>query len=195
MRHSPPKIAFLTLFLVALFFQAQAQTPYLLKLSKMTVNGTSTMHDWESTVSKVEWAGTLTLQGTQLTEVKDAQIKVTVTDIKSTKGKVMDNKTYEAFKYEKYPTIQYKLTNAKIAGSGADYTINSTGNLTMAGATKSIDMPVKAKVQANGDVLLTGSYKVNMLNFKMEPPTAMMGAIKVGEEVTVHFELTVTPKK
>lgn len=195
MRHSPPKLAFLTVFLVFIFFQTHAQTPYVLKQAKMTVNGTSTMHDWESTVGKVEWAGTLTVNGTQLTEVKDASIKINVTDIKSTKGKVMDNKTYEAFKYEKNPTIQYKLTSAKINGAGADYSLNTNGNLTMAGVTKPIDMAVKAKVQATGEVTLTGNYKINMLNYKMEPPTAMMGAIKVGEEVTVHFELTVTPKK
>jgi hypothetical protein len=45
---------------------------------------------------------------------------------------------------------------------------------------------------ANGDVQIIGSRKLNMKDFNMVPPTAMMGTIKVGEEVTVNFNLTLT---
>jgi hypothetical protein len=34
-----------------------------------------------------------------------------------------------------------------------------------------------------------------MKDYKMDPPTAVMGTIKVGPEVTVNFDLTVTPSK
>lgn len=37
--------------------------------------------------------------------------------------------------------------------------------------------------------------KLNMRDYKMEPPTAMMGTIKVGEEVTIDFDLTITSTK
>lgn len=184
------KIAILALSLLMAMGVIQAQTAYVAKQVKMTVSGSSTLHEWESDITKVEWAGTLKVVGGVLSEVKDVLVKIPVTSIKSTKGKIMDNKTYEAFNYEKYPTIQYKLTNAKVTGSGADYTITATGNLSMAGATKPIEMTVKAKVQPNGDVLLTGAKKLNMKDFSMEAPTAMMGTIKVGEEVTINFQLT-----
>jgi polyisoprenoid-binding protein YceI len=184
------KITILALSLIMAFGVLHAQTAYVAKQVKMTVSGSSTLHEWESEVTKVEWAGALKVTGGVLSEVKDVLVKIPVTSIKSTKGKIMDNKTYEAFNYEKYPTIQYKLTSTKITGAGSDYTITATGNLSMAGATKPIEMVVKAKVQPNGDVLLTGSKKFNMKDFSMEPPTAMMGSIKVGEEVTIGFQLT-----
>jgi hypothetical protein len=32
-----------------------------------------------------------------------------------------------------------------------------------------------------------------MRDYKMTPPTAVMGTIKVGEEVTINFDLTLSP--
>lgn len=167
------------------------QTPYALKTTKMTVDGTSSLHDWTSDVTKVEWVGSFLVSENKVKEVKNVQVKIAVTSIQSTKGKIMDNKTYEAFKYEKNPTIIYKLNTISIT----DAALKANGTLTMAGTTKAIEMSVTAKVLANGDIQLTGSQKLNMRDYKMEPPTAMMGTIKVGEMVTVKFDLTLTPTK
>jgi Na+-transporting NADH:ubiquinone oxidoreductase subunit NqrC len=167
------------------------QTPYSLKLAKMTVDGTSSLHDWTSDVTKVEWIGSFLVGENKVKEVKNVQVKIAVTSIQSTKGKIMDNKTYEAFKYEKNPAIIYKLNTISIT----DAALKANGTLTMAGTTKAIEMSVTAKVLANGDIQLTGSQKLNMRDYKMEPPTAMMGTIKVGEMVTVKFDLTLTPTK
>jgi hypothetical protein len=65
----------------------------------------------------------------------------------------------------------------------------------MAGTTKNIDMTVKAKILPNGDIQLIGSKKINMTEFGMKPPTAVLGTIKVGPEVTINFDLIVTPTK
>jgi polyisoprenoid-binding protein YceI len=173
-------------------FLLEAQTTYGSKQSKMSVQGTSSLHEWESDVTQVEWKGTVTVQGNQLVEIKDVHVKIPVTGIKSTKGRIMDNKTYEAFNSDKNPNIQYRLTNTKITGSG-EYTVVANGNLTMAGVTRPVELTAKAKVLSNGDVQLVGSRKLNMKDFSMTPPTAMMGTIKVGEEVTVKFDITLTP--
>lgn len=171
---------------------AFAQTAYSVKEYKITVQGSSTLHEWESDITQAEARATLTLQDKQLTEIKDVTVKIPVTSIKSTKGKMMDSKTYEAFNSDKNPNIQYKLTSAKITASGAEYTITATGTLTMAGTSKPVELTAKGKVMANGDVQIIGSRKLNMKDFNMVPPTAMMGTIKVGEEVTVNFNLTLT---
>jgi hypothetical protein len=52
----------------------------------------------------------------------------------------------------------------------------------------------KYKILPNGELQLTVSKKLKMTDFKMEPPTAMMGTIKVGDEVTVIFDVTVNTK-
>ena len=179
------------LIAVALGWSVQAQTPYSLKVNKMTVDGTSSLHDWTSEITKVEWTGNFLITDSKIKEVKNVHVKIPVTSIKSTKGKMMDGKTYDAFIYEKNPTIAYKLTTITIT----DGNLKANGTLTMAGTTKPIELTVKGKVLANGDIQITGSQKLNMRDYKMDPPTAMMGTIKVGEEVTVNFDLTLTPTK
>jgi polyisoprenoid-binding protein YceI len=161
-----------------------------LKSSKMTVTGSSTLHEWESVVEKLECKANYKVEQNILVELKDAFLKIPVTSIKSPKGKMMDNKTYEAFNYEKNPTILFTLTTAKI--NSATLSAELKGNLAMAGVTKPVEVQVNYKVQPNGDLVLTGSKKLKMSDFKMESPTAMMGTIKVGDEVTIKFELTLT---
>lgn len=156
----------------------------------MSVDGTSSLHDWTSEVSKVDWSGKITTEGKVVKGFSDVTLTVAVTDIKSTKGSIMDDKTYEAFNYEKNPTIKFKLTSATMAGVNA----KAHGTLTMAGVTKPIVLNVATKVLADGYVNLSGSYAVNMKDYKMTPPKAVMGTIKVGEKVTLLFELIVTPE-
>jgi polyisoprenoid-binding protein YceI len=182
----------LLILLAAMLLQFQLASAQSSKLKgfKMTVKGTSTMHDWESTVEKLECKSTFKTENNSLTEIKEAVVKIPVQSIKSPKGKMMDNKTYEAFDYEKNPAIVFSLTTIQI--NALKLTADARGTLSMAGTTKSIDLPVTYKLLTNGDLLIIGSKKIKMTDYKMEPPTAMMGAVKVGDEVTISFELTLT---
>ena len=155
---------------------------------KVTVQGTSTMHDWESNVEKLESHAAYELKGNELVNIDDAVLKVTVRSIKSTKGKIMDNKTYNAFDSEKHPFIIFTLKSEKINSS--NLTVNLTGTLEMAGATQPIDLVANYKILANGDFQIIGNKKVKMSEYKMKPPKAMMGTIKVGDEVDIHFDVT-----
>ncbi len=171
--------------------QAEAQTSYNIKSEKITVAGSSSLHDWVSEVTKVEWSGVMKVENRKLIEISKVYVRIPVTAIKSDKGRIMDNKTYEAFDDKKHPTISYQMSGATISGD----VIKATGTLSMAGASKPIEMDVKYKMMTNGDVQLIGSYTMNMRDYKMEPPTAVMGTIRVGEEITVNFDLMVSPGK
>jgi hypothetical protein len=183
-------ISLLSITVGLLFFQInslQAQS-FKLKNYKMTVKGTSSLHEWESDVEKMECKGTYALVNNLLADVKDVVIKIPVTSIKSTHGKTMDNKTYDAFNYEEYPFIIFTLNTKKI--NEANSTLDLKGHLAMAGSTKAINISVHYKILPNGELQIIGSQKLIMTVYGMEPPTAMMGAIKVGNEVTVTFDLT-----
>ncbi len=169
---------------------AAAQT-FTDKAYKLTVKGTSSMHDWESTVEKLEVKGSFVLQNNSLADVRDVVVQIPVKAIKSTKGKIMDNKTWEAFNSEKHPTIRFVLTNKKIDPTKS--TLTAIGTLTMAGTTKPVELQVTYKVLPGGNLLISGAHTLRMTDFNMDPPTAMMGAIKVGDEVVVGFEMTLTP--
>lgn len=177
-------------FTVAIVLNTQAQETFSLKSAKATIQGTSSLHDWESEITKIEFKGSLHKEGNVLKTIPSAEVKILVEGIKSTKGRIMDNKTRDAFTYEKNPYITYTLTQAVVKADGS---VDATGNLNMAGATKSIKLIAKTKALANGDVQLIASYSLKMTDYKMEQPTAMMGTITVGDQVTINFDLVLTP--
>jgi polyisoprenoid-binding protein YceI len=177
----------LCLFIAVVAF---SQKPYSLKSHNVTISGTSTLHDWESVATGVEWSGSMTVEGGAVKDIKDAVITIAVEKIKSDKGSTMDEKTWEAFQYDKNPSIIFKL--GKLTADGTNR-FKGAGTLTMAGATKNIQLNVEAKVNANGTVRFTGSQKINMKDYGMTPPKAVMGTIKVGPAVTVVFEIELAP--
>lgn len=166
--------------------------PVKVKANSMTVQGSSSLHDWESQITKAEWKGLFQIENLALVDVKNVEVKIPVESIKSTKGKIMDSKTYDAFDAEKHPFIIFSLTSAKINQTAG--IIDAKGTLTMAGATRPIDLQAKYKVLPSGELQVTVSKTLKMTDFKMEPPTAMMGTIKVGDEVTVNFDATINTK-
>jgi polyisoprenoid-binding protein YceI len=153
----------------------------------VTIKGTSTMHDWQSNVEKLECKTSYKIKNNELINIEDAMLKVTVKSIKSTKGKIMDNKTYDAFDSDKHPFIIFILRSEKI--TPASLTVNLTGTLEMAGITQPIDLVASYRVLANGDFQIIGNKDIKMSEYQMTPPKAMMGTIKVGDEVNIKFDI------
>jgi polyisoprenoid-binding protein YceI len=183
----PIKFLLIAVSVLAIQFQAVRAQVFSVKSYKVTVKGTSSLHDWESTVDKLEAKGSFTITNNALSDIRDVVVKIPVKAIKSPKGKMMDNKTWEAFNYEKNPTIVFALTDKKI--NAAETSLVANGTLTMAGVTKQVELDLIYKVLAGGDLQISGTHRLLMSDFKMEPPTAMMGTIKVGDEVVVNLEI------
>jgi len=181
------KVLLLTAWVLAMQISAVHAQTFTVKSHTLTVKGTSSLHDWQSTVEKIEAKGAFVLSNNSLIDIRDVAVKIPVKAIKSPKGKLMDSKTWDAFNYEKYPTITFLLTGRKI--NAAKNTLDASGTLTMAGVTKPVELNLTYKVLPGGELQITGTKKLIMSDFKMEPPTAMMGTIKVGDEVEVGFEL------
>ena len=178
--------------LIVLFSGAlTAQNVFSVKTFKMTVAGTSSVHEWESDVTKLTAEGKMIVNSSTLEKLTSLQVTVPAKSIVSTKGKIMDNKTYEALKADANPNISFQLSEIEsISPSGSSFNVKAKGNLTIAGVKKPVSMSVTATVAANGQVTFKGSKKINMVDFGMEPPKALAGTIKVGPEVTIAFELT-----
>jgi len=76
----------------------------------------------------------------------------------------------------------------KSADKVNETTWNLTGTYTIAGVSKVLKTQVKTTV-ANGVVNIQGSNKITFTEFGMKSPTAMFGAIKTGEDLTIKFNL------
>lgn len=181
-------VLFLTVvLLLTTSFSASSQTLAKLKAFTMTISGTSTLHDWESKVLKANWNGLITIDEGGDINIQKSELKIMVKDIQSDHGRIMDNKTYEAFHSDRYPNISFSM---KSFTQQADR-ISLEGILTMNGNSRLITLHVDAKILGNSDIQFAGSHALKMTDYKMEPPTAMMGTIKVGNEITVKFDLTI----
>jgi len=186
------KIKLVFLFMFALSY-AFGQSGFGSATFTMTIKGTSNLHDWESSVKELKANGSMTSDAAGLQSIQSLTVEIPVKAIKSAKGKVMDNKTYDAFNAGDNPFITYKLEHATLSKKGDGYDVNASGKLTMAGATNKIDMTVRGKAEADGSITFSGSKKLKLSDFKMKRPTALLGTITVGDDVEVIFKVTLKP--
>ncbi|MGI9158413.1 MAG: YceI family protein, partial [Saprospiraceae bacterium] len=167
------------------------QGTYSIGSVTMAIKGTSNLHDWESSAKEVRGKADLTIEEGKLSAINSLNVEVPVKSIKSTKGSIMDSKTYDALKADDHPKITFKLERATpIKQSGDGYSVTATGSLAIAGVTKKVDLSVKGKMDAGGNLLFSGSKKIKMTDYGIKPPTALMGTMTVGDEVDVVFSVT-----
>lgn len=72
---------------------------------------------------------------------------------------------------------------------GDHFLVIAEGTLTVAGATRSMNVQALADPKSNS-MQLTGNKTFKMTDFKMDPPRALMGTIKTGDEITINYNLT-----
>ena len=156
--------------------------------STVKINGTSTLHDWESVVENKEITFSASVKDGVVT-IEKLSLSVEVASIKSGK-EVMDNKTYEALKESDYPNITFLLNEPLTVNSNGKAI--AKGTLSLAGVKKEVEVEGNAKANNNAQIAIEGSYTLNMKDYNITPPTAMFGTIKTGEEITVIFDLSLT---
>lgn len=182
-------LAFFALTLIA--FPNFAQTKLTAKSTKITINGNSTMHKWSSTVAKSQFTGDFTLVGNSIKNISSAVIKMDVKAIKSNHdSNLMDNRTYETLKADKFPTItyEYKKTVSN-EQKGNENLMKVTGNLTIAGVTKPVDLIIHVVALPSGEVQIKGTEKLLMSTFGITPPSFMAGTLKVDDAIDISFDV------
>lgn len=182
--------SYLVLLFVSVLTWANAQGNYRSTQFTMSIKGTSNLHDWESVAKEARANGSVTVDAGTLKAIPSLTVEVPVKSIKSPKGSVMDNKTYDALKAKSFPNITFKLEKVTNLTKKADtYDINATGALTIAGVTNKIEMYVKGKVAADGSVTFSGSKKLKMTDYKIDPPTALFGTMTTGNDIEIVFQV------
>lgn len=167
----------IALFFLSFAFIGFAQEAYTLSPdSKLTIDGTSTVHDWTVLANSI--SGSITAEEGL---PKTIEFEVSVADIQSERGAAMDKKMHAALKKEEHPKISFNLTEVK-------NTTNLAGKLNIAGQEKAIEIPVKMNAD-DGSLKISGEYAITLQDYGMEPPTAMFGQIIVGNDVSVKFDL------
>jgi hypothetical protein len=160
--------------------------------SKLWFDGTSTVRDWscaavqlDVTVDADANAAAETLAGRKT--VRAVQLAVPVARLDCNGNRRMNEHMWKALNAEQHAQIAFAMTGYELtAGTPMRGTLN--GTLTLNGQAKPISFPVEFAA-AGSALRVQGSYALKMTDWGVAPPTLMLGALKVGEVVTVRFDL------
>jgi polyisoprenoid-binding protein YceI len=161
--------------------------------SKLWIEGTSTMHGWSSVATRVDLtvAPAATDPGAVLrgNAVEKVVVTVPVAEMRSGKDG-LDKNMRKALKADVHPAIVWTLADYTLAeGATADaFTVRTKGTLAVAGVEKPVEVEGKAAREGT-NLRVRGTTTVLMSAFGVKPPAMMMGTLKTGDPVKVHFDL------
>ncbi|PXA03563.1 hypothetical protein DDZ13_11320 [Coraliomargarita sinensis] len=170
---------------------------------KILITGTSSLHDWEIVGKNI--AGSLTVtttkNGERDLEVSlpvEAQVKIPVKSLESGKG-IMDKKMFKALEGKKHENVLFVLDSLEIVEADPDpekanlqvLNVKAKGKLSIAGETRWIQFPAAIDWDAAKKLVsVSGETDIRMTDFGIDPPTALLGTLKTGNEVKVSFSWT-----
>lgn len=207
--------ALLLLTMVSLPAAGQTTTLAARSGSKMRIEGTSNIHDWQVespfiggmlevganfpldpgqavTPGKVEAKGDVFIQVRSLKSVEK--------DGKAYSDK-MDEVMWEHMRETENKRIVYHLTELTLKEAAkakdAPYVFEAKGDLAVAGVTNQITMTVNVLPLGDKKLKITGSTNLKMTAYKIEPPAPKiaLGMIKTGDDVKLIFEWMLAQRK
>jgi len=135
--------------------------------------------------------GSLTLAGTQLTAV---EISADVSTLESDNRNRDNQLRRQALESSTYPTVTFTLSEPIDLGSapvdGQTISVTATGDLTIHGQTRSVQIPIQARLSGNV-VTAVGSLDILLADYGMERPQSFM-VLSISDTATIEFQLQFT---
>ena len=183
------KHTFLILLISIIATTLIGQTKYSTNYTKVSVEGSSTLHNWTMISDKSKCNASFNFNGNNIVSLTFLEFTVPVESLKS-ENKGLDKNAYKALKSSTYPEINFTSSNAKISKSADAFSITLNGKLTISGVTKDVIVMALAKFNSNDKTIsTTGSFKIKMSEYKVQRPSVMFGTIKASDEVVVKFNI------
>jgi len=158
------------------------------------VLGTSNLHNWsmeDKAVACVAKFTFSTAKGNTPVGLDNFSFSFPVQNLKSGESG-MDSKAYSAMKAKAGSTIVYQASSSTIVpGTAGQFSVKSNGSLTIAGVTNPVALTAACQVKADGSITCTGNKPLKMSDYKIKPPTYMLGALKTGNALTIDFTMVV----
>jgi polyisoprenoid-binding protein YceI len=161
--------------------------------SRLWFDGTSTVRAFtckagllEADVTATTPAAVSAVAGGQKA-ISAVVVRVPAARLDCDNGKMNDH-MMKALKATEHPMITYKVASYELATVEGALQATLTGTLTLGGVEKPLVVVTKAK-EEGGMLRVTGTQKLTMTEFGIKPPTLMMNTLKVGNDVTVGFDL------
>lgn len=156
----------------------------------MVLSGSSTSHEWSVKTKTVTGTAQFDLvPGNDIIRLDSLKFSLPMLQLYSSK-KVLDKNSQKNLKANKFKYITYQLTKAKVINEKEYvYQIATTGNLTIDGITKEVNIDMYCFANKNGSITCTGKYTLKMTDYHVEHPSFMGGLMSTGETVLLDFSM------
>ena len=123
--------------------------------------------------------------------VKAASLHETGADFTDQQKQIINKELHDIVLLpDQYPDIIFQSTNAtaKPGSAGGSYDVKLTGDLTLNGTTRRIEIP--ATVTLNGDEMrAVGKFSINRDDYKVKATSAAHGLVRVDNTVKFEFDI------
>lgn len=200
LRISPRRLAALTLGLslvagVGVLGQEPA-APFALVSARITLAGTSNIHDYTASTTKVRLTELRVAEGVAGPNLWDAvlqpgaleafAIAIPAASLSSPK-EGLDKNMHKALKVKEHADITFRLLRLE-PSDVAPGVRRATGLLTIAGVEREIAFDITTALR-DGAFAVTGEVPLVMTDFGINPPKAMLGMLRTNPKVTVRFDV------
>lgn len=131
--------------------------------------------------------GELTVEGSDLTTATFTADMASIT----TNDRRRDDKALTALEVGTFPQASFTLTTpvplGAAAAAGEPVRATATGDFTLHGVTRTVEVPVEAQL-VDGVVVVVGSFQVLLADYGLEVPTAPI-VVSASDSATIEFQL------
>ena len=160
----------------------------LSKESKLWIEGTSTMKSFSCTATKVDVSVSAEPGSPPGDLVQSASLVVPVESLDCRNG-TMNGHLRKALKASQHPQISWRMSSYRVEGTN----VVMKGLLSIAGKENPIELLATGTADNSGTIRMKGSTKFKMSEYGVKPPSLMLGSMKVGDPITVAFDLVLNP--
>ena len=160
--------------------------------SRVWVEGTSSTRSYRCESPRIEGtAQATTTDLTQLRSIPRAELTIPVAALDCRNG-TMNGHMRRALKADQHANIRFQATSVALTPGATGSAARMTGTLTIAGETRPATLQGQV-VEDNGQLRVRGTYNLTMTDFGVQPPSLMMGTMKVHPPVTIGYDVLLRP--
>lgn len=165
--------------------------------SRLYIEGTSNVNSFDCNCRDRFSKGSLTLafmDSDKSLRFSNTMLKIRSQSLDCDNNK-MNKDLYEALKSEQYPDITIQLHDAVVqsgsfsANNGEWVNVKAFVTLTITNVSRNIMMDVKGQKLGNGKFHFVSSKEILLTDYNIEPPTALLGLIKVRNNIRINLDL------
>jgi polyisoprenoid-binding protein YceI len=172
---------------------AAAQAPLKMTSARVTLAGTSNVHDYTATTNDVKitrvQVGDVAAGPDFWTQVQQPgglqafEVTIAAASLKSDKDG-LDKNMYKALDVEKHPAITFRLNRLEgIAGA-----LKALGVLRVSGVEQDVVLDLDVTPKGNA-LVVAGKTDILMTDYGIKPPRAMLGMVRASPAIAITFEV------